>query len=130
MSNILAAVVAASNKGFLSCAAVHALAEKTGSTPLAIGDIVNSESELRLYRCQLGLFGFGPKSEGKHKIVLAAKNPSPEIAEAIQRVVVNGAVPCAALWAIADQFEYPRLGIANIVEALGLKVSPCQLGCF
>ena len=128
--DIIRAIMGASGDGFLSCAAAHTLAGELDVTPLAIADIVNSRSDLRFRRCQLGVFGYGPKSEGKHKIVLAAQNMPEEIVSAIQGAVLHGAVSCLALWEVAEQFGYPRLGIANIVEALSLKISPCQLGCF
>ncbi|MCD6518470.1 MAG: hypothetical protein J7M05_00900 [Anaerolineae bacterium] len=128
--DILQAIREAAVNGELACADAHAIAERFGVSPMRVGKIVNRETDLRFFRCQLGLFGYGPKPEGKHKIVLKAEHVPPEIEEAIKAKVRNGRISCKAVWDIADQFKYPRLGIANIIEALGLKVSPCQLGCF
>ena len=116
--------------GELACADAHELARRLGVTPLALGKAINRDSELRFSRCQLGLFGYGPKAEGKSKIVLPATNMPEDIVAAIQAKTRNGSISCYHAWVIADQFKYPRLGIANIIETLGLKVTPCQLGCF
>jgi len=116
--------------GSLSCADAHTLAQMFGVTPLQVGRIVNGHTALRFYRCQLGLFGYGSKAEGKSKIVLPATNLPDEIVAAIQEVTAEGQLSCEAAWALAERFAYPRLGLANILEALGIKVAPCQLGCF
>lgn len=114
----------------LSCADAHTLARVYQVTPLQVGRLVNGQTGLRFYRCQLGLFGYGPKAEGKSKIVLPATNLPDEIVSAIREIAVDGRLSCEAAWALADRFAYPRLGIANILEALGIKIAPCQLGCF
>jgi hypothetical protein len=116
--------------GELACADAHALAAQMGVTPLELGKAVNRETGLRFNRCQLGLFGYGPKAEGKSKIILPATNVPDDVAEAIRAKTVNGRIACGDVWDLADRFKYPRLGIANIIEALGLRVAPCQLGCF
>ncbi|MFO7917582.1 MAG: hypothetical protein R6V13_05850 [Anaerolineae bacterium] len=116
--------------GNLSCAKAHDLASQMDVSPREIGRVVNRATDLRFYRCQLGLFGYGPKPEGKHKIVQEAPRVPEEIEEAIMTRAKNGRIPCRAIWDLADEFEYPRLGMANIVEALDLQVTPCQLGCF
>ncbi|MFP3897561.1 MAG: hypothetical protein ACLFV5_12095 [Anaerolineales bacterium] len=116
--------------GNLSCAKAHALASQMNVSPRQVGQVVNRATDLRFYRCQLGLFGYGPKPEGKHKIVQKAPRVPEEIEEAIMARTKHGHISCRAIWDLADEFEYPRLGMANIVEALDLQVTPCQLGCF
>ncbi len=116
--------------GELACADAHALAAQMNVTPLALAKAINAETQLRFNRCQMGLFGYGLKAEGKSKIILAATNVPDDIASAIRAKAANGCIACSDAWAVAEQFKYPRLGIANIIEALGLRVVPCQLGCF
>ncbi len=127
---ILQRILERTVEGFLACADAHALAQELGLSPRALGKIVNARTDVRFDRCQLGLFGYGPKAEGKSKIVLKAQNLPEEIVQAIQERTKDGRISCLALWEIAERFRYPRLGIANIAEALELKVTPCQLGCF
>jgi len=126
---IINAALDEARSGRLSCATAHEIAARLDIAPLEVGRAVN-RTELRLYRCQLGLFGYGPKPEGKHKIVLKAGRVPGEIEEALKARSSDGCVSCRDAWAVAEQFEYPRLGIANILEAMGLKVKQCQLGCF
>jgi hypothetical protein len=113
----------------LACADAHELAAGLGVVPGEVGRVANTTA-VRISRCQLGLFGYGSKAEGKSKIVLKATNVPEDIGAAIESRAVNGALSCLAAWEIAAQFKYPRLGIANIAEALGLRIKPCQLGCF
>jgi len=120
----------ASVNGQLSCAQAHRLALELGVTPLEIGRLVNRDTSLRFYRCQLGLFGYGEKAEGTHRIVQPAAHVPPEVEDALRARVREGRISCLDVWEVADALEYPRLAMANIVEALGLRIKPCQLGCF
>jgi len=117
-------------KGELACADAHAIAAKLNIAPIDVGNAINRGTNLRFNRCQLGLFGYGSKAEGKSKIVLKAVNIPDEIRAALLAQAVNGRIPCQTVWDLAEQFKYPRLGMANVCEALGLRVAPCQLGCF
>jgi hypothetical protein len=130
MTITIARITQASQQGTIGCEAAHRLAAELGLTPQALGQLVNDQTELRFDRCQLGLFGYGRKGTEAYRIVQPAGHCPAEIVAAIQAQTVEGRVSCNALWAIAAEFRYPRLGIANIAEALGLKVKPCQLGCF
>ena len=127
---IVKAVREAAVDGMLACADAHEIAARLGVSPLEVGKVVNKATDLRFNRCQLGLFGYGPKPQGLHKIVLKAAHVPEEIEAAIKARAVKGRISCKAVWEIADQFKYPRLGIANILEALDIKLAGCQLGCF
>ncbi len=127
---ILEAIQREAVAGELACADAHAIAARLGISPQELGRLVTEETDVRIYRCQLGLFGYGPKAEGKSKIVLKAVHIPEDIERAIKAKVVDGRIACQDVWAIAERFKYPRLGMANIVEAMGLRVRPCQLGCF
>lgn len=115
--------------GCLSCRHAHEIASAFGVTPAEVGAVVNAMG-VRFYRCQLGLFGYGSKAEGQHKIAFPAPFIPQEVSEELLRRAHEGIIACADAWEVARLFEYPRLGIANIIEAMGLKVKPCQLGCF
>lgn len=128
--DILTAMQKVAVNGEIACADAHNIAKAQAVDPIELGKVVNRASGLRFNRCQLGLFGYGPKAEGKHKIVVAAAVIPPDIEAALRAHLVNNAISCLAVWQVAEQFKYPRLGLANIVQALGFKVAPCQLGCF
>lgn len=127
--SVRTAIVETARRDGLPCAEAHGIAERLGVSPGEVGRAASATS-VRLSRCQLGLFGYGAKSEGRSKIVLPATNLPDEIVSTLRASSVDGRIACVDAWAIARAYDYPRLGIANIIEALGLKVSPCQLGCF
>ena len=113
----------------LPCAVAFQLAEEQGVTPGEIGDLAD-RLNIRVSHCQLGLFGYGPKAEGKHKIVKPAPTVSDDVAAAIQGRAAGGQVSCADVWAAAEALHLSKLQAAAVVEALGLRVMTCQLHCF
>ena len=115
--------------GQLPCPAAHAVARDLAVEPLAVGRAAD-EAGIRISRCQLGLFGYGPKAEGKHKIV-QPMNPVPEeLASRLREAAGEAGIPCETIWAIADSVGIRRLDASGAVEGLALRVSRCQLGCF
>jgi hypothetical protein len=130
MEQLESAAALSANDNQIACADAHSLAASLGLTPDQFGAAVTKTTAFRFYRCQLGLFGYGPKAEGLSKIVLAARHVPAEIGAEIESVARGGSLSCADVWAIAAKYAYPRLGVANIVEAMGLRIRPCQLGCF
>ncbi|HSJ58144.1 MAG TPA: hypothetical protein VLC95_13255 [Anaerolineae bacterium] len=116
-------------EGRLPCAEAHAIAGHFGVDPLSVGQAAD-DAGIRISRCQLGLFGYGPKAEGKHKIVQPMENVPEQLAARLRAAVHGSGISCTDVWDIADDLEISRLEASNAVEALGLRVSRCQLGCF
>lgn len=123
--------------GRLRCSQAFAIAHSLQVEPIAVGLEAN-RTGIRISHCQLGLFGYGPKAEGKHKIVQAMDQVPEHVAarlraESEDSLQPEGAEPgitCAGLWRAADTLGYPRLKASSAAEAMGLKVTRCQLGCF
>jgi len=115
--------------GKLGCAQAHALAAEYGLEPLAVGQAADAAG-VRVFHCQLGLFGYGLKSEGKHKIVQPMAHVPPALEAALRAAAGPDGLPCDAVWQLADRLGISRLEASNAVEGLGLRVSRCQLGCF
>jgi hypothetical protein len=115
--------------GQLPCATAHAVARDLGVEPLAVGRAAD-EAGIRISRCQLGLFGYGPKAEGKHKIVQAMDPVPEELAARLRDAAGEAGIPCETVWAMADRVGMRRLDASGAVEGLALRVSRCQLGCF
>jgi hypothetical protein len=123
--------------GKLPCTQAFAIAQSLNVDPLQVG-LAATETGIRISRCQLGLFGYGPKAEGKHKIVHAMDQVPERLAGRLraeaeasrQSPTIDEGITCAAVWRAADGLGYPRIKAASAVEAMGLKVSRCQLGCF
>lgn len=115
--------------GKLTCAAAFRVAEELGVSPEMVGRAAD-EAGIRLSRCQLGLFGYGPKARGEHKIVTAMENVPPALAQAIREKLDEGKLPCAAAWEIASSMQIAKMEVSAAAEALGIKIVRCQLGAF
>ena len=85
--------------------------------------------EMKIKKCQLGLFGWG-KKPNHGKDIHAADSIPVEMKSALEEVAENGAVTCAALWAIADRLGVERKAVSAACDTLGLKIRACQLGAF
>jgi hypothetical protein len=85
--------------------------------------------EMKIKKCQLGLFGWGKKLN-RGKDIHAADSVSVEMKSALEDAAENGAVNCAALWAIADRLGAERKAVSAACDALRLKIRACQLGAF
>jgi len=116
-------------EGHLPCPQAFVIARRSKLEPLTVGLAAN-EAGIRISRCQLGLFGYGPKSEGKHKIVHAMEQVPERLAARLRAEASADGITCLAVWRVADELGWTRLEASSAVEAMGLKVSHCQLGCF
>jgi hypothetical protein len=115
--------------GQLPCIVAHVIAYELDLKPLQVGQTAN-EIEIAVSLCQLGCFGYGPKAEGKSKILRPTSKKDEKLMERLRSMTVEGSVSCFKLWQIAAEFGLERLAVSNAAEALGLKIRPCQLGCF
>ncbi|MEE8391118.1 MAG: hypothetical protein V3S14_10025 [Anaerolineae bacterium] len=122
---IAAAIREHVQEGMLRCVAAFHIVKELDVTPLAVGETADA-LEVRLSRCQLGLFGYGDQKS----IVEPAEEVSPELERAVREGLVKGRLPCAVVWDIAAQFEMPKLHVANAAEKLQVRIKPCQLGAF
>jgi hypothetical protein len=122
---ILAAVKRKASKGEISCAAAHKIAEDTKTPPLEVGFAVDF-LEIRLTRCQLGLYGYRPQK----RVVKPAAAVSDALQDAIQNSLVDGRLSCEAAWKIARKQGLRKMDVSSACEALRIKISSCQLGAF
>ena len=115
--------------GKLRCTRAFVIAKLLDVEPLDVG-LTADEAGIRISNCQLGLFGYGPKAEGKHKIVHAMDKVPERLAARLRAAADEGSLRCEAVWQIADGLGLKRIEASSAVEAMGLKISHCQLGCF
>lgn len=113
----------------LPCVTAHQIAASLEVDPVEVGAVAD-ELGVRIWACQMGLFGYGKKPSPEYKLVRPAGFVADDLAAELRGELANGRLPCAAAWAIADRRGLSYLEVVNAIEALGLKVSPCQLGCF
>lgn len=116
---------AAGDKGEITCAAAFVVAAQSGVLPSQVGETVDL-LELRITKCQLGLFGYEP---GK-KLIKPAEVVADDLRAALLSLAGNGEISCAACWETADRLGVSRLAVASACDRLGLKITPCQLGAF
>ncbi|MBC7264151.1 MAG: hypothetical protein H5T64_07290 [Chloroflexi bacterium] len=126
---VAAAIRSSLIEGQLPCTTAFRLARQLGVDPLVIGQTCD-QIGVSLSRCQLGLFGYGPKAEGKHRIVTPLESVPPEMEQEIQAALEGGKLPCKAAWQIASTLHCKRLEVSRGAEALGIRISRCQLGAF
>ncbi len=122
---IATAIGERAREGTLRCAAAFRIAEDLGVMPLAVGHAADGLN-VRLARCQLGLFGHGERKS----IVEPAEEEAPELEQAIREGLILGRLPCAVAWAIAARFKIPKLHVTNAAERLEVRIGQCQLGAF
>lgn len=118
-------VIKNAGKGDLACAVAFKIAKELGVSPAEIGKTVDL-LDLRLSKCQLGLFGYQPDKK-------AVKSKAPENRQmegAIRNALVDGKLACCDAWDIASRFKVPKMAVSGACESLGIKIKSCQLGAF
>lgn len=111
--------------GKITCAASHNIATELKVAPPEVGLVIDL-LEVKLSKCQLGLFGYSPQ----RSIVKPAEAIMPALKQAIETSLVGNRLPCLTAWAIADRFGLKRMDISSACETLQIKISACQVGSF
>jgi len=111
--------------GEITCANAFAVADELHISPGEVGVSIDL-MEIRISKCQLGLFGYGPEKT----IVKPAETVSEELEKAVRDGLVNGRLPCAIAWEISERFNIPKMNMSSACETLRIKIKPCQLGAF
>ncbi|NQU15348.1 MAG: hypothetical protein HQ561_14445 [Desulfobacteraceae bacterium] len=111
--------------GEITCASAFGLAADLKESPGEVG--VNADLlEIRVTKCQLGLFGYRPEK----KVVRPSGTISKELEGAVREALIDKRLPCRSAWDIAKRFSVGKMEVSSACEALGIKISPCQLGAF
>lgn len=111
--------------GEIACADAEIIAGTLEVTMQDVGVAVDL-MEIRISKCQLGLFGYSPE-----KMIVKPADSVPEALEkSLREALVNNRLPCAAAWNIAAKSGIPKMEVSAASEALKIKVKPCQLGAF
>jgi len=113
--------------GRLPCPHAFRIAAELGIPPLAVGRKA-TKLGIKISRCQLGLFGYDDL--GSKSIVKPIPDVPPALKQAIEAHLVDGRLPCQAAWEIAKALKTGKIQVSGAAEALGIRISSCQLGCF
>jgi hypothetical protein len=123
-AGIAAAVREKAIAGELACAEAEGIGKRLGVSLAEIGRTLDL-LELRIARCQLGLFGY-PEGKALQPAVAVAS----DLEAAIRGRLAGGRLPCKDAWEIAAEQKIPRMAVSTACEALQIRVKPCQLGAF
>jgi hypothetical protein len=111
-------------EGELACAEAERIVTALGAPLAEIGRTLDL-LELRIGRCQLGLFGY-PEGKAVHPAAAVA----PDLDAAIRGRLADGRLPCKAAWEIAAERRVARMEVSSACETLMIRIKPCQLGAF
>jgi len=109
----------------LPCAVAFDVAKHLKRTPEEIGQTADL-LELRLVKCQLGLFGYGSRKT----MIKPAAAITPALEKAIRETLVDDRLPCKRAWEIAETLGIHKMKVSAACNAVGIKIRPCQLGAF
>jgi hypothetical protein len=123
--SIKEAVLKGSKEEKLPCAVAFKIAKELGVEVSEVGKTVDLLN-FRLVKCQLGLFGYLPEK----KIIKPQNTENQDLKDAISNALVDGRLPCKNAWDIASEFKIRKMTISSIVEAMKIKIKPCQIGAF
>ncbi|MFC1883658.1 hypothetical protein ACFL2O_02700 [Thermodesulfobacteriota bacterium] len=115
----------ASKDNEIACASAFKVSGDLGISTGELGVCIDL-LEIRLVKCSLGLFGYKPEK----RIVKPAENVAPELEEAIREALVYDRLACSDAWDLAKRLGKRKMEISSACEALGIKISACQLGAF
>ena len=110
----------------ITCFDAHGIAEDSKTAPLEIGEAIDL-LEIKVIRCQLGLFGHG----GKRRNIVSPANVVPnELRDRIMKDVEDNRISCKSLWDIAAERGIAKMEMTATCETLKIKICCCQLGTF
>jgi len=122
---VIALVKTKVQDGAMACAVAFEVAESLGVPAEEVGFTLDS-LEVKVVKCQLGLFGYAPAK----RIVKPAERVAPDLEKAIRAALVKGRLSCTAAWALAENRRLKKMDISSACETLGIKIGSCQLGTF
>lgn len=115
--------------GMLSCASAHALAKLYNVPPAVIGNTADALN-IRLNRCQLGLFGY-PNKKGWDASGVNNLPVPEDFKQALSvKASATGSLTCAAFWEFIAGYKLSRMHAGYIAEKLGIRITNCQIGAF
>ncbi len=115
----------AAEDGQVSCSAAHRAAKDLEVSPAQIG-IQTDLLELRISKCQLGLFGYSPEK----KKLDPKLNISSQLHQTLDDASEDGRISCSRCWEIAKTLKCSKLELGSACELKSIRIKPCQLGAF
>jgi hypothetical protein len=124
-SRVVDALKQQASNGEIPCAVAFKVASELDVTPGLVGKTADL-LELRLKKCQIGLFGYEPDK----RIVKPAETVSGELETCIRKALTDNRLSCEKAWEIAKELGLKKMAVSSACEHLGIKINACQLGAF
>lgn len=124
-SRVVAALKQRASDGGVPCAVAFKVASELDVAPRLVGKTADL-LELRLKKCQIGLFGYEPDK----RIVKPAETVSGELETCIRKELTDNRLSCEKAWEIAKDSGLTKMAVSSACERLGIKINACQLGAF
>ncbi len=119
------AVKKSANKDGISCASAFKIVANLDVSAAEVGKTIDL-LDLKLMKCQLGLFGYAPE----RSILKPVESVPADLESAIKNAMKDGRLSCLSAWEIAKTMDLKKLDVAFAAESMGIKIKPCQLGAF
>lgn len=115
--------------GEIACAHAEMISRTLHATMEEVGAVIDL-MEIRIRRCQIGLFGYPRERFPEGRAVRPADSVPPDLEASIRSSLVEGKISCKAIWKIAAEHRMPKMSVSSACEALKIKIKQCQLGSF
>jgi hypothetical protein len=112
-------------EGRLPCAVAFKISEELKIEPASVG-VALDLLEIKISKCQIGIFGY----DKGNKIAKPIDNVPDFLERAVRENLAMEKLPCRSVWQIAENLGIGKMDVTAACDALGIKVSPCQLGAF
>ena len=112
-------------EGEISCIKAFDIAKQLSVPVASIGTTMDL-LDIKLTKCQLGLFGHKPAK----KLFKPLDQADPEVKDAISKALTNGRLSCKDAWDISSRCNVTKITVSSTCELLGIKINHCQLGAF
>lgn len=109
----------------IDCASAFNLSRKL-SLPTSETGLYLDHCNIRLKRCQIGLFGYG----SGNKLIKKLSSLDPSLSDRITSLTENDRLSCASVFIIASEFRISKVDVGNACETLGIKINGCRFGAF
>lgn len=124
-AEIIDAVKTRLSDGTIPCQSAFEVAIEKSVAPSLVGASIDLQ-EIRITKCQLGLFGYGSGASPLRD----AEKVDDALEAAIHHVLENGRLSCQNAWKIAKDLGRTRMAVSRACEWLGIRINRCQLGAF
>ncbi|MBI4180841.1 MAG: hypothetical protein HY528_02815 [Chloroflexi bacterium] len=117
-------VIASLVAGQLPCFSALRIAKECRVPPKQIGEAADSLG-IRLVECQLGCFIYTGLEES-----VSTEHLDQTLQDKLTTSLVNDRLPCPVAFKIAKELKTTLQEVGKTADALGFRISSCQLGCF